>query len=46
MGVELGKLRGSRKVFEWHIANLQAEISDSLSHELNEQNERLRNSLM
>ena len=44
MGVELGKLRGSRKVFEWHIANLQGEIS--LSHELNEQNERLRNSLM
>ena len=44
MGVELGKLRGSRKVFEWHIANLQGKIS--LSHELNEQNERLRNSLM
>ena len=46
MGVELGKLKGSRKVFEWHIANLQGEISDSLSHELNEQNKRLRNSLM
>ena len=43
---ELAKLRGSRKVFERHIANLQGEISDLLSHELNEQNERLKNSLM
>ena len=46
MAEELAKLRGSRKVFERHIANLQGEISDLLSHEINEQNERLKNSLM
>ena len=43
---ELAKLRGSRNVFERHIANLQGEISDLLSHEINEQNDRLKNSLM
>ena len=46
MAEELAKLRGSRKVFEQHIANLQDEISDILSHEINEQNETLKNSLM
>ena len=43
---ESAKSRGSRKVFEWHIANLQGEISDLLSPEINEQNERLKNSTM
>ena len=43
---ELAKLGGSRKVFERHIANLQGEISDLLSHEVNERNNRLKNSLM
>ena len=33
-------------MFEWHIANLQGEISDLLSPEINEQNERLKNSAM
>ena len=33
-------------MFERHIVNLQGEISDLLSHELNEQNEHLKNSLM
>ena len=46
MAEELAKLRGSRKVFERHIANLQGEISDLLSYEINEQNEPLKNSLM
>ena len=46
MAEELAKLRGSRNVFERHIANLQGEISDLLSHEINEQNDRLKNSLM
>ena len=43
---QLAKLRGSRKVFEKHIANLLGEISDLLSHEISEQNERLKNSLV
>ena len=42
MAEELAKLRVSRKVFERHIANLQGEISD----EINEENERTKNSLM
>ena len=46
MAEELAKLRGSRKVFERRIANLQGEISDLISHEIKEQNERLKNSLM
>ena len=46
MAEELAKLRGSRKVFERHIANLQGEISDLLSHEKNQQYDRLKNSLM
>ena len=46
MAEELAKLSGSRKVFERHIANLQGEISDLLSHEISEQNDRLKNSLM
>ena len=46
MAEELATLRGSRKVFERHIANLYGEISDLLSHEINEQNDRLKNSLM
>ena len=33
-------------MFKRHIANLQGEISDLLSHEINEQNDRLKNSLM
>ena len=33
-------------MFERHIANLQGEISDLRSHEINEQNESLKNSLM
>ena len=33
-------------MFEWYIANLQGEISDLLSHDINEQNERLKNSQM
>ena len=32
-------------MFERHIANLQSEISDLLSYEINEQNDRLKNSL-
>ena len=46
MTEELAKLRGSTKVFERHIANLQGEISDLLSHEINEQNDPLKNSQM
>ena len=46
MAEELAKLRGSRKVFERQIANLQGVISDLLSYEINEQNGRLKNSLM
>ena len=46
MAEELAKLRGTRKVFERHIANLQGEISDLLSHEINQQYDRLKNSLM
>ena len=46
MAEELAKLRGSRKVFERHIVNLQGETAGLLSHELNEQNDRLKNSLM
>ena len=33
-------------MFEKHIANLLGEISDLLSHEISEQNERLKNSLV
>ena len=33
-------------MFERHIENLQCEISDLLSHKINEQNDRLKNSLM
>ena len=46
MAEELAKLRGRRKVFERQIANLQGVISDLLSYEINEQNGRLKNSLM
>ena len=33
-------------MLERHILNLQGEISDLLRHEINEQNERLKNLLM
>ena len=46
MSEELARLKGSRKAFERRIVNLQGEISDLLSHEINEQNECLKNSLM
>ena len=46
MAQELATLRLSRKVFERHIAGLQGEISDLLSHAINEQNQGLKNSLM
>ena len=46
MAKYLAKLKESKKVFEWHIANLQGETSDLLSHEINEQNESLKNLLI
>ena len=46
MAEELATLRGNRKVFERYIANLYDEISDLPSHEINEQNDRLKNSVM
>ena len=46
MAEELPKFRRGRKLFERHIVNLQGKISDLLSHEINQQNDRLKSSLM
>ena len=46
MAEELAVLRGSGKVFELRITNLQGKTLDLLRHEINEQNKRVKNTPM